>query len=86
MGSSDGEGLSQLYLDIFIENRDSNSTFILFYLNLTIWFSCLKTWVDVSWVGAYLWDFFQLLKRKINDKGGIYVRRHVTLGGSCDHS
>ena len=41
-----------------VENRDSNSTFILFYLNLTIWFSCLKTSVYVSWVGAYLWGFF----------------------------
>ena len=37
----------------FIENKDSNSIFIIFYLNLTIWFSCLKTWVDVSWLGAY---------------------------------
>ena len=27
----------------------------IFYLNLTIKsFSCLKTWVDVSWVGEYL--------------------------------
>ena len=63
---------------LLIENRDSNLTFILFYLNLTIWFSCLKTWMDVSWVSAYLWDFFLLQKREINDKGGICVRRDVT--------
>ena len=46
----------------FIENRDSNSIFIIFYLNLTIWFSCLKAWVDVSWVGAYL-CFFSASKK-----------------------
>ena len=27
-----------------MENRDSNSNFIIFYSNLTIWFSSLKTW------------------------------------------
>ena len=43
-------------------NRDSNSTFIIF--------SGLKTWVGVSWVGAYLWGFFQFQKREINYKRG----------------
>ena len=33
-----------------------------FFKNLTNWFSYLKTWVDVSWVGAHLWGFFQLQK------------------------
>ena len=44
---------------------------LFFYLNLTVWLSCLKTWVDVSWVGAYQ-------KGEINDKGGICVTRDVT--------
>ena len=41
---------------MFIENRYSITTFIPFYLNLTIWFSCLKLWVDPSWKdkGGYL--------------------------------
>ena len=51
------------------KTRDSNLNFILFYLNLTIWFSCLKTSVNVSWVGAYVWVFIQLQKTEINDKG-----------------
>ena len=51
------------------KTRDSNLTFILFNLNLTIWFSCLNTSVDVSWVGAYVWVFIQLQKTEINDKG-----------------
>ena len=25
---------------------------LFFFENLAIWFSCLKAWVDVSWVGA----------------------------------
>ena len=41
----------------YLLKTDSKSTFILFYLNLTIWFSCLKPWMDVSWVDAYLWGF-----------------------------
>ena len=32
-----------------------------------------KTWVDVSWVGAYLWAFLQLKKREINHKVGVSV-------------
>ena len=47
---------------VVIENRDSNSIFIIFYLNPTISFSCLKAWVDVSWVGAYL-CFFSASKK-----------------------
>ena len=35
-----------------------------FYSNLTICFSCVKTWVDVSWEGAYLCYFFNY--KKIN--------------------
>ena len=46
---------------------------LLFFLNLAIWFSCLKTWVDVLWVGAYLYFFCQLKKKEINDKGRIFV-------------
>ena len=53
----------------FIENRDSNSTFILFHLNLAILFSCLKTLLDVPWVGVYLWYFFNK-KREIGCKWG----------------
>ena len=49
----------------FNENRDSNSIFIIFYLKGTIWFSCLKTWVDVTWVGGYRFFFpFNLKKEK----------------------
>ena len=47
-----------------------------FNLNLTIWFSCLKTWVDGSWVGGYLWVFFSF--KKENYKGGICVMCDVT--------
>ena len=46
----------------FIENRDSNN-FHYFFLNLTLQFSCLKTWVDVSQVGAYL-HFFSTSKKR----------------------
>ena len=46
---------------------------------MTIWYSCLNTLVNVSWVGAYIWDFFQLQKKEINDKGGICVRRLVII-------
>ena len=61
----------------FIENKNSYLIFITFYLNLTIWFSSLKTWVDISCVGAYL--FFQPQKRKINDKErSICVGHDVT--------
>ena len=35
-----------------------------FYLNLTIWFSGLKTWIDVSWVGTYLF-FSDRLKLQV---------------------
>ena len=48
---------------------ETNSIIIVFYLNLKIWFSCLKTWVNVSWEGACLCFSFQLQKRGINDKG-----------------
>ena len=59
---------------------------------MTIGFSCLKTSVDVSWVGAYLcfcFFFFQLQKGEINDKGGDLCQawRNVRGGGvrgSCD--
>ena len=37
--------------------------FYFFYLNLTIWISCLKTWVgSVSWLDAYLLAFFNFKK------------------------
>ena len=39
-----------------------------FFFKPEIWFSCLKAWVDVSGVGEYLWGFFQLQDREINDK------------------
>ena len=54
----------------FMGNIDSNSTF--FKKTLIIWFSCLKTCVDVSWVGVYL-RFFSSKKREINDKGEGYL-------------
>ena len=44
-------------------NRDFTSTFILFYLNLTIWFSCLKTWGIVSWVHMF-GGFFNFKKKR----------------------
>ena len=58
-------------------NRDFTSTFILFYLNLTIWFSCLKTWGIVSWVHMFGGFFNFKKKREINDKGDICVERDV---------
>ena len=46
---------------------------------MRIWFSCLKTWVDVSWVGACLSCFFQSQKKETNYKEGeFYVSRDVT--------
>ena len=53
--------------------------FIFFLFKPNNLVSCLKAWVDVSLVGAYLWGFFQLQKREINDKGGICVKCDVTL-------
>ena len=37
---------------------------LIFFENLTIWFSCLKTWVDMSRVDAYLWGFFSTSKMR----------------------
>ena len=39
-----------------------------------LFLSCLKKWVDMSWMGAYLcFSFFQLQKREIQDEVGVGV-------------
>ena len=71
-----------------------NSIFGIFYLNQTVWFSCLKTWVDacnVSWqrenvMGVSLGFYFNFMKRKVNDKVCICVKSDVTQKGYCDQS
>ena len=50
----------------WVEKKQAcNSIFIIFYFNLTIWFSYLKTWVDAPWAGAYFcFLFFNFKKEK----------------------
>ena len=65
-----------------INSIKTNSTLFFYYLSMSIWFSCLKTWVDVSWLGSYLCCFFfQLRKRKMSDNGGYLCQawRNVAM-------
>ena len=59
--------LRSLKIRQFNKNEDSKSIFIIFHLNLTIWFSCIKTWVDVyGWVLilSYVCFLFNFKKEK----------------------